>query len=492
VNYWKLPGKIVSEVQPVEKETVGAGDSGGLPRPSDYDDYWYEADDGMWYNEYDDELEEGQYYEEIPEEEGYPKPDLTAVVDEEPYVEPVPTQHKLPVSKAPPAQTQQQPKQVAKPVPDKSKEAAELKAAQEAEIKAAKEAAKAAGDAAKNILGGAMGGLLGGLGGKPQQKQSGFSIGGFGMGPKKPVAPNQQQQKKPPQPQQQQQNQQQMQQKQPSQGQVQQGGPQPTKVQGQQQQGPPQQRPAQGQPQQGKMQGPPQPDQPQQGPQQQRPPQGQPQQGQQQQRPPQQGPPQQRPLQAQPQQGKLQGPPHQGVPQTQPQPGQQQQTTPGKQKPMMKKQGAVSQPSVDNKEAMVKQTTDNKSELEKKPNGAVQIAGPKVGGQQPILIKGRVPSKTGPTPAQPAIKKVSIKENKEAKQDATNDKKEDVEDKPAHKQREERQINKTRTMRPKEKWEWAFGKIMNTFEVRADPRTSAVQPLHILTQARCLLLSPSR
>ena len=24
------------------------------PRPPDYDDYWYQADDGYWYNEYDD------------------------------------------------------------------------------------------------------------------------------------------------------------------------------------------------------------------------------------------------------------------------------------------------------------------------------------------------------------------------------------------------------------------------------------------------------
>merc|ERR1711915_902631 len=36
----------------------------GLPKPSDYEDYWYEGEDGMWYNEYDDELEEGQFYED--------------------------------------------------------------------------------------------------------------------------------------------------------------------------------------------------------------------------------------------------------------------------------------------------------------------------------------------------------------------------------------------------------------------------------------------
>merc|ERR1711915_917097 len=51
-----------------------------LPRPADYDDYWYEAEDGLWYNEYDANLEEGQYYEEVPEEDGYPKPDLSEIV----------------------------------------------------------------------------------------------------------------------------------------------------------------------------------------------------------------------------------------------------------------------------------------------------------------------------------------------------------------------------------------------------------------------------
>ena len=34
------------------------------------------------------------------------------------------------------------------------------------------------------------------------------------------------------------------------------------------------------------------------------------------------------------------------------------------------------------------------------------------------------------------------------------------------KEREERHVNKTRTMRPKEKWEWAFSKILKNLEVR--------------------------
>ena len=32
--------------------------------------------------------------------------------------------------------------------------------------------------------------------------------------------------------------------------------------------------------------------------------------------------------------------------------------------------------------------------------------------------------------------------------------------------KEERQVNKTRTMRPKEKWEWAFNRILKNIEVR--------------------------
>ena len=38
------------------------------------------------------------------------------------------------------------------------------------------------------------------------------------------------------------------------------------------------------------------------------------------------------------------------------------------------------------------------------------------------------------------------------------------------KEREERQVNKTRTMRPKEKWEWAFNRILKNIEVRRTGR----------------------
>merc|ERR1712106_975303 len=151
----------------------------GLPRPEDYDDFWYQAEDGLWYNEYDDQLEEGQFYEEIQEEDGYPKPDLSEVesCDDE-----VPETQKL--------------EEKEKPTPKITQE--KISQPTDPELKAAQDAAKAAQDTAKNLLGGAMsfgGGLLGGVTGeKPQQQQQGFGFGGLGgiMGPAKP----QQQQKK--------------------------------------------------------------------------------------------------------------------------------------------------------------------------------------------------------------------------------------------------------------------------------------------------------
>ena len=178
----------------------------GLPRPEDYDDFWYEGEDGLWYNEYDDGLEEGQWYEELDETEGYPKPDLSEVPQDEFEVEAE-------------AETEE--------IPDLPAPAAPIKpSVDQAEIQAAKEAAKATQDAAKNILGGAMslgGGLLGGMGAKqpqkpqqsqqPQQKpgqqsqqQSGLGgmLGGL-MGAAKPQQQQNQQQKPKPPPQQQQQ-----------------------------------------------------------------------------------------------------------------------------------------------------------------------------------------------------------------------------------------------------------------------------------------------
>ncbi|XP_023338035.1 uncharacterized protein LOC111708785 isoform X4 [Eurytemora carolleeae] len=181
VSRWKVPAAPDPQLQPIPEP---GQPTGGLPRPEDYDDHWYEGDDGLWYNEYDDELEEGQYYEEIPEEEGYPKPDLTAVEETEEAQE----ENKKEEVPVPEPEPQPEPKPVEeiKPTRKFSKDQDRDDADLDPDLKAAQEAAKAAGDAAKNLLGGAMsfgGGLLGGLGGKPQQKQqSGFGISGFGLG----------------------------------------------------------------------------------------------------------------------------------------------------------------------------------------------------------------------------------------------------------------------------------------------------------------------
>lgn len=117
-----------------------------------------------------------------------------------------------------------------------------------------------------------------------------------------------------------------------------------------------------------------------------------------------------------------------------------------KPKPMMKKQEAVSQPSVD------KQNAD-----------AAKAKPTEEGNEQAV---------NGDQTAQGDAQKVVKKDGSEEKELTKEDSKEG--DKPTMKQREERHINKTRTMRPKEKWEWAFGKIMNTIEVRV-----VIAPLHI-------------
>ena len=175
----------------------------GEVRPVDYDDHWYEAEDGLWYNAYDDQLEEGQWYQEVPEEEGYPKPDLSEVPQPEPEPEPQP----------PPPQPQAQPKP-AQPQQQQQKPPQSNGQKPPQQQKQQPPPQQQAG----------LGGMLGGLGGM---------LGG--------AKPQQQQQQKPPQ-----------------QQQKQQGPPQQQKQQGpqQQKQGPPQQQ-KQG-PQQQQKQGPPQ------------------------------------------------------------------------------------------------------------------------------------------------------------------------------------------------------------------------------------------
>ena len=113
VNDWKIPPTEDTTKKTEEVTSTGTlkksktkkakpeKDPNCLKRPVDYDEFWYEAE-GEWYNEYDDNLEDGQYYEEIPEEEGYPKPDLSEVESDE-IDEAVP-QPKV-ESQAPPAKT---------------------------------------------------------------------------------------------------------------------------------------------------------------------------------------------------------------------------------------------------------------------------------------------------------------------------------------------------------------------------------------------------
>lgn len=49
-------GKTSSTTVPIDNSAVDPTQNTDKlpPRPADYDDYWYQADDGYWYNEYDD------------------------------------------------------------------------------------------------------------------------------------------------------------------------------------------------------------------------------------------------------------------------------------------------------------------------------------------------------------------------------------------------------------------------------------------------------
>lgn len=142
------------------EKTIDNRPIGSLPRPADYDDFWYEGDDGQMYNEYDDELEDGQFYEVTEQLKlmngttGHPGLAQDVIV-------------KVPAVEA------------AKPADDASK------AAEEAAKAAAEEAAKAAAEASKTLLKGMSslgGGLLGAIktDTKPgQQVGFGFGLGGL-------------------------------------------------------------------------------------------------------------------------------------------------------------------------------------------------------------------------------------------------------------------------------------------------------------------------
>merc|ERR550532_1324620 len=136
-----LRGFYYADEPATQQKTVK---SKGLPRPADYEDYWYEYE-GLWYNEYDDELEEGQFYEEPSAEEVKRKKEADA-------------------------------RKVAEAEAKRAKEEAARKAKEEAARKAA-EAAKQAKEASQKAMKG-MSNLFGGGAKSGEQKKS----GGFGMG----------------------------------------------------------------------------------------------------------------------------------------------------------------------------------------------------------------------------------------------------------------------------------------------------------------------
>lgn len=150
------------EISPQQEEPAK-----GLPRPADYDDYWYEVD-GEWYNEYDEELEEGQFYEQVPEEDGYIKADEEE--EEEALADGLPQE---PEGEQLPEEVEEQEEE--EQVPDFDDEAVrqqQEEATLDPDLKAAQEAARAAQDKAKNLIGNIGGGLLGLAGGKAQQLAS--------------------------------------------------------------------------------------------------------------------------------------------------------------------------------------------------------------------------------------------------------------------------------------------------------------------------------
>jgi hypothetical protein len=139
-----------------------------IPRPSDYDECWYEGDDGQMYNEYDDELQEGEYYEDVEQ----------SAVNNMLANGNIGTKELVEKSKQ---------NNEALLIPDPAKVAEETaKAAAEEATKAVEEATKAveeAAEASKNLLKGMSnlgGGLLGSI--KIDSKSSQSAGLGFGLG----------------------------------------------------------------------------------------------------------------------------------------------------------------------------------------------------------------------------------------------------------------------------------------------------------------------
>ena len=140
-----------------------------LPKPADYDDYWYDGGDGNWYNEYDDELLEGQYYVDKVDDQAADKQKAEEEKKKADAVKKAEDQRKA-----------EEAKKKAEEEARKAKEAAE-KAAKEAKA-AAEEAAKEAQAAAKKMMQGFGGGLFGSK--QDSKKSSGMGLGSmFGSAP---------------------------------------------------------------------------------------------------------------------------------------------------------------------------------------------------------------------------------------------------------------------------------------------------------------------
>ena len=170
---------------------VEAADPLKLPLPGDYDDYWYQGEDGEWYNEYDDELEEGFYYtkeKKLPDwcsaPKGVPRP-----VDYEDYwyegedgswyneydEELYPGQYYLETDKTDSQQANNKAKEEERRKAEEARKAEERRKVEETRRRAeeearkakemaekkAKEAAREAKAAASNLMKGFGGGLFG-------------------------------------------------------------------------------------------------------------------------------------------------------------------------------------------------------------------------------------------------------------------------------------------------------------------------------------------
>ena len=161
-------GNLKAESKAAELKIADSQQPAGLPRPTDYDDFWYEGDDGKMYNEYDDELEEGQFYAD---------PKSNTMMMNGTAANYAPTKDDI-LSASSGLQKAEKSKKK-----DEVLMASDAGKAAEEAAKAAEEAAKAAAEASKNLLKGMSGlgsGLLGSM--KADTSKQSQQSGGFGFG----------------------------------------------------------------------------------------------------------------------------------------------------------------------------------------------------------------------------------------------------------------------------------------------------------------------